>query len=145
MNQATRTTNPRPPGILNNAHMLDTFYIAAFGGTDWETGEIVDRRLEAATARDDVAYGYFPPTLTKHYMEATVKPTHLPAITTCDRCNRDYEHTRAGRIEHTNLFHQPTASFTGHPKSYHRNEGRCPIDRPHDHYILEDGSLGNVL
>ena len=74
-----------------------------------------------------------------------MKPLFLPAITTCDACGRDYEMTEQGRVLHTNLFHRPTASFTGHPASFHNTEGGCTVHGPHDHYILNDGSLGPVL
>ena len=44
-----------------NAGRLDAFYIDAFRGIDFETGEIVDREAEAREYRDFLAY-VDPPT-----------------------------------------------------------------------------------
>lgn len=45
---------------FDNATNLDEFYVAAAGGWDFETGEVVDRAREAATSRDSLHYGRWP-------------------------------------------------------------------------------------
>ncbi len=61
MQQAVRDDSLTPPvwedwDGFSNARNLDEFYVAAHGGWDFETGEVVDREREAAVARDNTSY-----------------------------------------------------------------------------------------
>ena len=51
---------PWEPSGFSNARNLDEFYVAAAGGWDFETGEVVDRDLDRATYRDYTAYRRAP-------------------------------------------------------------------------------------